>query len=151
MLSYPIDAVIHCPVSKTVVLFKKRSSFSQWQPGLIRDEEGKNKAGQKTHKMTYSLGRGNFILTETILEDRLPHVFIATYQSKGVINKVSYSFTALDGNTTQLRGTSEFHFKGLMKLIGIFMRKSFEHQTGLFIQYFKNFAEEQCRKNAPTE
>lgn len=144
MLEFHVREVIHSPLKDTVRLFRQRSTLSRWQPGLIRDEPLEPQNGSARYKLTFQFGRGNLVLTETILQDRLPDLFVATYASKGITNKVHYTFTETPEGNTLLKGTSEFKFKGLKKLIAIFMRNAFEKQTQLFIKYFKTFAEKEA-------
>jgi hypothetical protein len=68
------------------------------------------------------------------------------YTLKGIVNNVEYNFSSTGPDSTKWIVTHTFHFKGLMKLIGPFMRGGLEQQSNTIMKNFKSFAERYADK-----
>jgi hypothetical protein len=90
----------------------------------------------------FQFGRRKMTMTETILRDELPRHFEGTYSMKGVHNRIHNSFTTTKAGTTIWTYSSEFRFKWLMSLVGIFMKDDFIKQSRIIMSNFKRFAEQ---------
>lgn len=131
---------IQIPVGEVIRLFKNRALYPKWQPGLISDEEVQNKKGETQHKLTYRIGRRNMIMTETTLKSN-EEEYNTIFEMKGVRNTVRNIFTPVSSQVTLWTHITEFHFKGLMRLIAPFMKSGFEKQSEIIMRNFKNYAE----------
>lgn len=140
MLKYNLEIEIEKPLDLVSGMFADRSLLPRWQPGLVSDEVQMDQEGQKTYKLTYQVGRRKLFITETITLEN-SHQYHATYKLKGVVNHVRHEFVAIDAHHTKWQSAQEFRFKGMMKLISLFMRSGFENQSRMIMDNFKRFAE----------
>lgn len=139
-MKFYFETKINASPTRTFALFRDRSSYKKWQPGLIRDELTRDKKGNTIYEMAFRVGRRTLIIKEKIYKDAFP-VYNSEYNLKGVKNISQNTFEAFNGNTTVWKQKIEFRFTGLMKLIGVFMRKGLEEQSRIIIKNFKSFAE----------
>ncbi|MEO5907044.1 MAG: SRPBCC family protein [Saprospiraceae bacterium] len=142
MLKYNLETEIEKPLDQVIRLFTNRSLLPKWQPGLVSDEIQISQEDLKTYKLTYQVGRRKLSMTETITCE-VRNQYNATYKLKGVVNHVRHHFESIDALRTTWRSEQEFRFKGLMKLISLFMRSGFENQSRMIMNNFKQFAEKQ--------
>ncbi len=81
------------------------------------------------------------IMTEEIISNNLPKDKKITYKANGVYNIVINKFIKISENQTKFINEQEFIFKGYMKIMGFFMQSAFEQQSRVYLQNFKEFAE----------
>lgn len=142
MIRFYLKEEIQIPVHEVFRLIKDRGLMPRWQPGLLSEEAIEKKEGRDRYKLIFKIGRRNIIMTETILKDKFPE-YEVMYDLKGIRNIVRNKFEASDQNTTIWKSDASFQFKGIMKLVGNFMRSGLEQQTRIIMKNFKNFAERQ--------
>lgn len=140
------------PLNEVMELFKNQDYFKFWQKGLVssRPLNGSPGESNSTREMRIKVA-GNIIkMSEEITTVNLPHLWEATYRTKGVVNKQSNRFreseTIIDHKiikTTLWDATSTFKFTGFMRLIGKAQPQLFKGQTLQHMQDFKTFAENQ--------
>jgi hypothetical protein len=140
MMTFRFETTIHKPLEDVVRLYRDRKMFPLWHPGLMSDEELSSSGAGKKYKLTYKAGRRKLVMTETLLRKE-PLCQDVKYELKGVSNLVSSQFSALAPDMTRWHMETTFQFRGLMKLISVFMRSGFEHQSRIIIHNFKSFAE----------
>jgi len=134
-------------LEKVAQLFADPKYLGNYQPGFISKEIIKGSSGQNgaISKMYYKQGKGKMELTETIVDNNLPHSFFATYHHKHMDNTMKCSFTAL--STTRTRYTSEIEytaFRGVLpKLMAFLVPGLFKKQVQKWLNNFKLFAENQ--------
>lgn len=142
MIRFYLKEEIQKPAHEVFRLIKDRGLMHRWQPGLLSDEAIEKKEGRDRYKLIFKIGRRNIIMTETILKDKFPE-YEVMYDLKGIRNIVRNKFEASGQNTTLWKSDASFQFKGIMKLVGNFMRSGLEQQTRIIMKNFKNFAERQ--------
>lgn len=140
MLKFHFETEIKKPVEEVISLFSNRELMPQWQPGLVDDEAIAAGDGSSYHKLTYKTGRRNLVMKETILRNKGPH-YDVHYELKGIRNSVHNTFKANGPGRTIWTSDVTFRFKGLMKLIGRFMKSGLEQQSMIIMKNFKTFAE----------
>ena len=140
MLKFHFETEIRKPVDEVISLYSNRELMSRWQPGLLHDEASIAKDGTSYHKLTYKTGRRNLVMRETILRQRGPH-YDMHYELKGIRNTVHNTFKPNGPDRTIWTSDVTFRFKGLMKLIGRFMKSGLEKQSMIIMKNFKAFAE----------
>lgn len=140
MITFRQEKEIIKPLDMVIRVFSDRDQMIRWQPGLVSVEPMEG-AGPRTFKLTFQLGRRRMPMTETIESDQLPAQYIVTYDMKGVFNRVKHSFVATETGTTLWRCDHEFRFKGLMKLVVVFIRGDFEKQSDIIMRNFKGYVE----------
>lgn len=140
MLKFHFETEIKKPVDEVISLFSNRELMPRWQPGLLRDETNTARDGSSHRKLTYKTGRRNLVMKETILRKKGPH-YDVHYELKGIRNSVHNTFKANGTDRTIWTSDVTFRFKGLMKLIGHFMKSGLEKQSMMIMKNFKAFAE----------
>ena len=144
-MKYTVDVNINLPRERVIELFDSVDNMYKWQPELVSFEHISGEAGQEgaKSKMLYKMGKREVEMIETITSRNLPDEFSGTYDAKGVHNIIENRFIVVNPETTQWVVTSEFQFKGMMKLMGTLMPRAFRKQTCKFMDRFKAFAESQ--------
>lgn len=142
-MKYSTEVNINLPRQKAIELFDNPDNIPKWQEGLISMELINGNMGESgaVSKLKYKMGKKDIEMIETIIHKNSPKEFHATYEAKGVWNKVENFFTENEDNTTNWIVVSEFKVKGFMKLMLLFMPGAFKKQTLKFMNHFKNFAE----------
>ena len=141
MIKFSLETKIDQPLDEVIRLFSNRDLLVKWQPGLVSSEQIENKNGHQRYKLIYQLGRRKMTMTETIINNALPEHYDVNYQLKGVFNSVNNTFKSDGPNSTKWVSFYEFRFRGLMKLIALFMKSGFEQQSKMIMHNFKAFAE----------
>lgn len=142
-MKYTDEIEINQPINKVVELFDNEDNLFKWMNGLQSIEHLEGNPGEKgsTTKMLFKEGKREIEMIETILENKLPEEFTATYEAKGVYNLAKISFVSLTDSKTKYLTEQEFQLKGFMKLIGWLMPGAFKKQTNKYLKMFKEFAE----------
>lgn len=93
-------------------------------------------------ELEYQMGKRNIVMVETIIKNKFPTEFHATYDTKGVHNIQENYFQEIGTHTTRWISQSEFQFSGVgMKLMGWLMPGAFKKQSKKYLTDFKNFVE----------
>lgn len=144
-MKYTVEIEINLPIARVIELFDNPDNLQKWQPGLLSFEHLSGTPGQPGAKsrLTFRMGRGKMIMTETVTVRNLPDEFSGTYEVKNVFNIVKNRFIALSENKTKYISESEFQFKGFMRIIAFFMPGAFKKQSQKYLQLFKEFAEKE--------
>ncbi len=142
-MKYTDEIEINQPINKVVELFDNEDNLFKWMNGLQSIEHLEGNPGEKgsTTKMLFKEGKREIEMIETILENKLPEEFTATYEAKGVYNLAKISFVSLTDSKTKYLTEQEFQLKGFIKLIGWLMPGVFKKQTNKYLKMFKEFAE----------
>ncbi len=143
-MKYQNTLTVEVPLSRFVELMHNPENMPHWQRGLVSFEplsEDSEAVGAQM-RLTYQMGKRRLVMTETIVRNDKPHHFDATYETKGVWNRVNNRFDEDGNGHTVWRSECEFRFSGLMKVMSWFMPKSvFSKQSCQYMQDFKRFAE----------
>ncbi len=142
-MKYTLEIEINQPIDQLVELFDNEDNLFKWMNGLQSIEHLEGKPGEKgsTTKMLFKEGKREVEMIETIIENKLPEEFIATYEAKGVYNLAKINFVSITDTKTKYVSEQEFQFKGFIKLIGLLMPGMFKKQTYKYLKMFKEFAE----------
>ncbi|MDT0554703.1 SRPBCC family protein [Patiriisocius hiemis] len=143
-MKYTTEIVINLPREEVIKKLDSPENMKHWQRGLIKYEILKGTPGKEgaQMKLEYKMGKRDMVLTETILKNKFPEEFHATYDAKGVHNIQQNYFTELENGKTKWISKSEFQFAGFgMKLMGFLMPGAFKKQSLKYLTDFKNFAE----------
>ena len=142
-MKYSVEVEINQPIDKVVELFKDENNLFKWMKGLQSLEHLEGEPGKKgsTTKMVFKEGKRQIEMLETIVANKLPEEFSATYEAKGVHNLAKICFIAINENKTKYFTEQEFQLKGFMKVFGFLMPGAFKKQTLKYLNMFKDFAE----------
>ncbi len=141
-MKYSCELDIDLPRQRVIELFDNADNMVKWQEGLVSFDHLEGEPGQPGAKsnMVYQMGKRKIEMVETITKNALPEEFNGTYDAQGVHNILENRFID-EGEKTKWIVTSEFQFKGFMKVMSFFMKGAFPKQTRKFMVDFKNFAE----------
>ena len=142
-MKYTTEVHIHLPRKRVIELFDSTENLYKWQPGLQSFDHLEGDPGQEGAKshLKYKMGKRDLEMVETIVARNLPDSFAATYETKGVWNRMDNEFIDKGEHETLWRTTSEFKCTGFMRLMAVFMPGMFKKQTRKSMQDFKAFAE----------
>lgn len=142
-MQYTSEIIIDLPRDRVIELIDNADNMKHWQKGLISYEFTEGEPGQNGSKMKlfFEMGKRKVEMVETIVENKFPEEFHATYEAKGVFNDIKNKFIVVDDNTTKWIQENEFQFSGFMKIMSAFMKGAFSKQTLKTQKDFKEFAE----------
>lgn len=144
-MKYQCEIIIDVPIEKLVKLYENPDNLTTWMDGLKSIQPISEVQGQKgsTCMMEFQMGKRNIKMKETILDNNMPSIFEAKYETKGVFNIVSNSLKKVNDNRTRYISHNFFKFSGAMRLISWMMGSAFKKQTLQYMNDFKAFAEHQ--------
>ncbi len=138
---------INLPLDKVVELFMDNANLKEWQDGFIRKELVSGIEGEKDtiSKIFFKQGKQEMELTETIMNNDLPHSIIAFYHHKHMDNTLKTSFSAISESITKYEIDGEYlAFRGFIpKAMAMFFPSIFRKQAEKWMHNFKIFAEGQ--------
>ncbi len=142
---------INKSIQEVMDLFQDPTNFKHWQQGLIASTPisgDPGKVGSK-RRMKIKTSVAVIEMVEEITARDLPHLWEATYRTKGVVNYQSNRFRESEITKnhqtiqqTVWNATTVFKFTGMMRLVAKARPQVFESQTIQFMKDFKRFAEE---------
>ena len=132
---------INKPIIEVVKHFEDPEALKESQKGFLKMEPiscTEGEAGAKC-KLVYK----KFDLIETIIHNKLPDEFYATYEHKSMTNTMLSKFTAINENKTKLDTEIEYlEFKGfVVKLIAKLFPNMFKKQVDKWLVRFKAYCE----------
>lgn len=145
-MEFSQEIIINKPLTKVIELFDSFENLKEWMPDLESYQHLEGISGQPGAKtrLVYQMGKRRLEMIETILERNLPESFVGQYETKGVLNKIQNSFSAIDDDSSRWVTHNEFIFSGfMMKLMSLFMGKAIKKQSYTFMENFKQFVEKQ--------
>ena len=146
-MKFTCSVTIHKPRKIVVDFFENPDFLGEYQEGFIKKVLISGEVGKENtvSKMYYKMGKGEMELTETILKNDLPNVFLAQYHHKHTDNTMESSFIVLDENTTQY--DAEIHYTALrgfmVKTMAFLFPSFFKKQVQKWLTNFKVFVEKQ--------
>ena len=142
-MNYTNEIEINLPLEQVIQLFDNPDNMSKWQPDLISFEHISGEPGKEGSKsrLRYKMGKKEIEMIETITKNNLPVQFDGTYEAKGVFNKMTNRFIAINENKTKWISHNIFKLSGFLKIIGLLMPGSFSKQSCKYMEQFKKFAE----------
>ncbi len=142
-MKYEMDIEISLPRETVVKLFEDSDSLTQWMPGLVEVKQLSGKRGHPGAKAEYThkMGRKTIKMIETITERDLPHRYSGVYTAKGCLNLVENELEEIGPAQTKWTIRTEFQCTGFLWLMAKLMPSGFKKQTRLYMNSFKEFAE----------
>lgn len=142
-MKVPFEIILEASPEQVWEKFDNTENLKLWQPTLVRFEHISGEPGRvgAVSSLTYEEDGREIVLTETItLRDR-PREFAGVYESDSAINEIRNQFIDLGEGRTKWRMESEFEFRGIYRLMSIFMRGSIRKRTENDMQRFRRLVE----------
>jgi hypothetical protein len=142
-VKYETELIIDLPRARVIELFDRFEHLHEWHPGLQGYEHLDGEPGQpgSRTKLIYDEEGRTVEMIETIVERDLPDSLTATYEAGTMYNRVVHRFSEAGPDRTRWQTENAFRFKGLLAVLGFFMRGAFLRQTLQEMNRFKEFAE----------
>ena len=142
-IEYTEEIEINTNIDSVIILFDNPYNMKEYMQGiesynLISGEI--REIGAKA-EITAVMGENKVIMIEEIITNDLPTEKKVTYKADRVYNIVINRFEKVSENKTKFINEQEFEFKGYMKIIGFIMPSAFKKQSRVYLQNFKEFAE----------
>lgn len=124
-------------------LFDDPDRLMQWQPALKSFTHKSGKPGQPDaiSELVYDENGRDVIMTETITARREPDFLGGTYESKWGTVIIFNRFEATEDGKTRWIVNTNYSFRGFMKIMALFMRKSIIRRTETDLNRFKLLVE----------
>jgi hypothetical protein len=141
------SVTIEKPFEEVTALYMNPANLKEWQDGFINKEllRGEEGAVGTVSKIYFQQGKRAMELTETILENNLPHSFEAFYHHTHMDNTLVTTFEAKGKHQTLYTTKGEYTaFRGFIpKMLALLFPGMFRKQAYKWMVNFKNFAEKQ--------
>ena len=124
-------------------MFVDPANLRHWQPTLksVTLKSGVASEPGAVSELVFDEDGREVIMTQTITEKRAPDFLAGSYDSAWSTAHVVNHFTSIDDNLTRWTVYSRHNFKGLMKIMSLFVRNSIEERNDDWLQRFKLLVE----------
>ncbi|MFW5838866.1 MAG: SRPBCC family protein [Bacillota bacterium] len=138
MIKYTVQVDIKKDLETVTKLFTNYKLMPKWQPALtqIYHLSGTTLSVGSVTELTYEFNNQTMVMQETICQNQLPHLFIATYEVENTWNQCINHFIEEDHHTRWIM-TSEFRFKTNQDM----PKQTFIEKTTRSMMAFKKFVE----------
>jgi carbon monoxide dehydrogenase subunit G len=142
-MKYTLSNTINRPLEEVAQKFKDPEGVMHWMEGLQKIDHVSGTQGEAGAKTDFYFLYKNkeMKISETILEQNLPHQIKFAYKSSMGYNEVEMLFEKLSDNTTKQTNNSYFEMKGIMKIIGFLFQGMLKKQTLKYMTAFKDYVE----------
>lgn len=140
-LSFAIT--IDAGVDTVWAAFNDSGNMARWQQNFHSYTHRSGTPGQPgaVAELTFDENGKKVILTETIMERREKSFLAAAYESAGGSTIIVNRFAAIGDNETRWTSWCNFRFRGLMKVMSIFVAATIRKRTEGDMQRFKLMVE----------
>ena len=124
-------------------MFVDPANLRYWQPTLksVTVKSGVASEPGSVSKLVFDEDGRDVTMTQTITEKRAPDFLAVSYDSAGSTAHVVNHFTSIDDNLTRWTVYSRHRFKGLMKVMSLFVRGAIRERNEDWLQRFKLLVE----------
>lgn len=125
--------------------FHNTDNMRHWQQNFESYTHKSGNAGQPgaVAELMYNEGNRKIVLRETITERRDPDFLAGTYESPHATTLIVNHFEAVGDSQTRWTSWCNFRFKGVMKLMSLFIAGVIRKRTEGDMQRFKLLVESQ--------
>lgn len=146
-MKFICSTVVNQPIEKTVSLWQDELNFAHWQDGFqsIRFIEGEKHAVDSVREIRLQQGKNEMLLTETVLENKLPEKWKSFVHHKHMDNTQTVSFQSIDNNKTSISSEIEYtEFRHFMpQIMAKLFPSMFKKQVQKWLDQFSEFANQQ--------
>jgi len=149
-IKYTEEIEINSNIDSLIVLFDNPYNMKEYMEGIesyIVLSGNIREVGAKAELVVAFIEKDvvkrRIVMIEEIITNNLPKEKKVTYTADGVYNIVTNRFEKVSENKTKFINEQEFEFKGYMKIISFFIPSAFKKQSRIYLEDFKEFAENQ--------
>jgi len=123
--------------------FENPDNLSRWQPTLESFAHQAGDPGQPgaVSELVYNENSKKIVMTETVTERREPQFMAGTYDNAWATMLIVNHFEKIDDNTTRFISYTNMNFKGVMKIMPLFVAKSIRARAEADLNRFKLLVE----------
>jgi uncharacterized protein YndB with AHSA1/START domain len=123
--------------------FDDPDNLQRWQPTLRSVTHKSGQPGQPgaVSELVYDENGKEIVMTETVTERRQPDFLAGCYDNAWAKTLIVNHFEAIDDNTTRFVSYSNMIFKGMMKVLSLFVARSIRERVEADMHRFKLFVE----------
>jgi uncharacterized protein YndB with AHSA1/START domain len=127
-------------------IFDNPDNLVRWQPTLESFTHLTGDPGQPgaVSELVYNENGKKVTMTETVTERRKPHFMAGTYDNDRATSLIVSHFEEIDDNTTRFISYSNMNFKGIMKILSLFVARSIRARVEADLSRFKLLVETQA-------
>lgn len=137
------EIVIEARLATVWAAFDDPGNMPRWQQNLESFLHVSGEPGQPgaVSELTFNEEGRKVVLTETITERRKPDFLAGIYESPMGKTLIVNHFEAVDENTTRWTTWCNFNFRGIMKIMSLFVFGSIRKRTEADMERFKLMVE----------
>lgn len=119
--------------------FDNPDNLPRWQPTLKSFTHLVGEPGQPgaVSELVYDENGKKVTMTETVTERRKPHFMAGTYDNDWATSLIVNHFEEIDENMTRFISYTNMRFKGIMKVMSLFVVKSIRARVEADLDRFK--------------
>ena len=123
--------------------FDNPDNLTRWQPTLESFTHQAGEPGQPgaVSQLVYNEHGKKVTMTETVTERRKPYFMAGTYDNAWATSLIVSHFEEIDDNTTRFVSYTNMNFKGIMKIMSLFVAKSIRARVEADLNRFKLLVE----------
>ncbi len=123
--------------------FDDPDNLSRWQPTLESYTHMAGEPGQPgaVSELVYDENGKKVTMTETVTERRKPHFMAGTYDNDWATSRIVNHFEEIDDDTTRFVSYTNMNFKGIMKIMSVFVSRSIRARVEADLNRFKLLVE----------
>ena len=142
-MKHKAEIVIDADLASVWRMFDDPDSMKKWQPTLKTFTHKSGTPGQPdaVSELVYDENGREVIMTETITARSEPNFLGGTYEARGMNVVIVNHFKATADNQTLWTMNAKYGFKGIMKIMALFMRKSICARSDTDMNRFKLLVE----------
>ncbi len=123
--------------------FDNPDNLSRWQPTLesVTHQSGEPRQPGAVSELVYNENGKKVVMRETVTERREPQFMAGAYDNARATTLIVSHFEEIDDNTTRFISYTNMNFKGLMKIMSLFVAKSIRARAEADLNRFKLLVE----------
>jgi uncharacterized protein YndB with AHSA1/START domain len=143
MMKLKYETVIDASLDTVWAAFDNPDNMTRWQHNLESFTHVSGEAGQPgaVSELVFDEKGRKVVFKETITERRQPDFLAGTYESPMGKTLVVNHFEAVDENSTRWTAWCNFTFRGVMKVVSLFVAGTIRKRTEADMQRFKLMVE----------
>ncbi len=138
-----VEAEIRASRDFVWAVFENPDNLTRWQPTLESFTHRTGEVGQPgaTSELVYNENGKKITMIETVTERQKPQFMAGIYDSARATSLIVIHLEEIDDNTTRFVSYTNMKFKGMMKIMSVFVAKSIRDRTEADLNRFKLLVE----------